>query len=64
VLDMTKTKNPPGVLDNYLGFMKPALAGLDDPKFPSLAGVIIIKGSLPIPIATQGGRRTGGAGRP
>jgi len=49
VLDMTKTKNPPGVLENYLGFMKPALAGLDDPKFPSLVGVIIIKGSLLIP---------------
>ena len=31
VLDMTQTKNPPGVLENYLGFMKPALAGLDDP---------------------------------
>jgi len=49
VLDMTKTKNPPGVLENYLGFMKPALAGLDDPRFPSLVGVIIIKGSLLIP---------------
>jgi hypothetical protein len=46
VLDMTKTKNPPGVLENYLGFMTPALAGLDDPRFPSLVEVIIIKGSL------------------
>jgi len=52
VLDMTKTKNPPGVLENYLGFMKPALAGLDDPKFSSLVGVIIIKGSLPCRAAT------------
>ena len=30
-------------------FMQPALAGLDDPRFPALVGVIIIKGSLLIP---------------
>ena len=49
VLDMTPTKNPPGVLENYLGFMQPDLAGLRDPRFPSLVGVIVIKGSLLIP---------------
>lgn len=49
VLDMTETKNPPGVLENYLGFMKPALAELKDPRFPALVGVIVIKGSLLIP---------------
>jgi hypothetical protein len=42
VLNVTKTKNPSGVLENYLGFMKPALAGPDDPRFPPLVGVIII----------------------
>ncbi len=56
VLDMTQKRTPPGVLENYLGLMKPALAGLDDPefpsddpRFPSLVGVIIIKGNLLIP---------------
>jgi hypothetical protein len=49
VLDMTQTRNPPGVLENYLGFMQPALAGLHDPRFPALVGVIVIKGSLLIP---------------
>jgi hypothetical protein len=49
VLDMTPTKKPPGVLENYLGFMEPELAGLRDPRFPSLVGVIVIKGSLLIP---------------
>lgn len=46
---MTPKKIPPGVLENYLGWMKPALAGLDDPRFPSLVGVIIINGNLPVP---------------
>jgi hypothetical protein len=62
VLDMTKTKNPPWVLENYLGFMKPALAGLDDPRFPSLVGVIIIKGSLLTPSGYS--RGTGGTASP
>lgn len=49
VLDMSPKKTPPGVLENYLGWMKPALAGLDDPRFPSLVGVIIINGNLGVP---------------
>jgi hypothetical protein len=43
---MTVTKNPPGDLENYLGLMRPVVAGPGDPKFPSLVGVIIIKGNL------------------
>jgi hypothetical protein len=55
VLDMSLTKNPPGVLENYLGFMEPELAGLRDPRFPSLVGVTVIKGSLLIPSGYSGG---------
>lgn len=63
VLDMTQKKTPPGVLENYLGWMKPTeLAGLDDPRFPSLVGVIIIKGSLLNPSGYS--RGPGGAASP
>jgi hypothetical protein len=62
VLDMTPKKTPPGVLENYLGWMKPALAGLDDPRFPSLVGVIIINGNLPVPSGYS--RGTGGPASP
>jgi hypothetical protein len=62
VLDMTETKKPPGVLENYLGFMEPELAGLRDPRFPSLVGVIVIKGSLLIPSGYS--RGTGGSATP
>jgi len=62
VLDMTPKKTPPGVLENYLGFMKPAVAGLDDPRFPSLVGVIIINGNLPVPSGYS--RGTGGPASP
>ena len=33
VLDMTQNETPPGVLENYLGLMKPT-GGLDDPSSP------------------------------
>jgi len=49
ILDMTPKKTPPGVLENYLGWMKPALAGLHDARYPSLVGVIIINSNLPVP---------------
>ena len=42
--------------------MKPALAGLDDPRFPSLVGVIIINGNLPVPSGYS--RGTGGPASP
>ena len=62
VLDMTPKKTPPGVLENYLGWMKPALVGLGDPRFPSLVGVIIINGNLPVPSGYS--RGTGGPASP
>jgi hypothetical protein len=62
VLDMTNKQSPPGVLENYLGWMKPALAGLDDPRFPSLVGVIIINGNLRVPSGYS--RGTGGPASP
>ena len=46
---MTPKQAPPGVLENYLGWMKPAVAGLHDARYPSLVGVIIINGNLPRP---------------
>ncbi len=49
VLDMTGKEAPPGVLENYLGWMRPALIGRDDPRYPSLVGVIIINGNLTVP---------------
>lgn len=56
VLDMTRKQAPPGVLENYLGLMRPAVDGFDDPqfpsddpRFPSIVGVVIIKANLPVP---------------
>ena len=56
VLDMTRKQLPPGVLENYLGWMKPALIGLDDPRYPSLVGVIIINGNLTVPSGYSRGK--------
>ena len=62
VLDMTRKQVPPGVLENYLGLMRPAVDGSgdpqfpsDDPRFPSIVGVIIIKANLPVPSAFSRG---------
>jgi hypothetical protein len=56
VLDMTPKQTPPGVLENYLGLMRPAIDGFDDPqfpsgdpRFPSIVGVVIIKANLRVP---------------
>jgi len=53
---MTRKQAPPGVLENYLGLMRPAVDGFgdpqfpsDDPRFPSVVGVVIIKANLPVP---------------
>jgi hypothetical protein len=62
VLEMTRKHTPPGVLENYLGWMKPELIGLDDARFPSLVGVIIINGDLPVPSGYS--RGTGGPAEP
>jgi len=40
-----------GVIDNYIGWLRPGLHGLDDPQFPSLIGVLIVNTNLPVPSA-------------
>jgi hypothetical protein len=69
VLDMTRKQAPPGVLENYLGLMRPAVDGFDDPqfpsddpRFPSIVGVVIIKANLPVPSAYS--RGAGGPASP
>ena len=69
VLDMTRKQAPPGVLENYLGLMRPAVDGFDDPqfpsddlRFPSIVGVVIIKANLPVPSAYS--RWAGGPASP
>ena len=49
ILETTAKQAPPGVLENYIGWMQPQLHGLVDPRYPSLVGVIIINGNLPKP---------------
>jgi hypothetical protein len=39
------------VIDNYIDWLKPRLHGLNDPRYPSLVGVLIINTNLPIPSA-------------
>jgi len=58
VLDHGRKTAPPGVIDNYIGWLKPQLHGLDDPRYPSLVGVLIINTNLPVPSAWS---RTGAA---
>jgi len=49
VLDHSPKQAPPGVIDNYVDWLKPELHGLDDPKYPSLVGVLIVNTNLPVP---------------
>jgi hypothetical protein len=49
VLDHSRKEAPPGVIDNYVDWLKPRLHGLDDPRYPSLVGVIIVNTNLPVP---------------
>jgi hypothetical protein len=51
ILDMTPKQAPPGVLANTIGWLDPALHGLDDPAFPSRVAVVIVNGNLPLPSA-------------
>lgn len=55
VLDMTGKVAPPGVLENYLGWMVPALIGREDPRYPSLVGVIIVNANLTVPSGYSSG---------
>jgi hypothetical protein len=49
VLDQSAKKSPPGVIDNYIGWLRPKLHGLEDARYPSLVGVLIINANLPLP---------------
>lgn len=51
VFDHGRKEAPPGVIDNYIGWLKPSLHGLDDPQYPSLVGVLIVNTNLPVPSA-------------
>lgn len=49
VLDQSAKESPPGVIDNYIGWLRPKLHGLEDARYPSLVGVLIINANLPLP---------------
>jgi hypothetical protein len=51
VLDHSRKEAPPGVIENYVDWLKPSLHGLNDPRYPTLVGVIIVNTNLPIPSA-------------
>ncbi len=51
VFDHGRKEAPPGVIDNYIDWLRPRLHGLDDPQYPSLVGVLIVNTNLPIPSA-------------
>jgi hypothetical protein len=60
VLDHSRKEAPPGVIDNYVGWLMPRLHGRDNPRYPSLVAVLVINTNLPVPstwsrkaIATQ-----------
>jgi hypothetical protein len=56
ILDVTERDTPVGVLANGIGLFRPKLAGLDEPTYPSLVGVIIVNGGLPLPSEWSGKR--------
>lgn len=65
VFDHGRKEAPPGVIDNYLDWLKPSLHGLTDPRYPSLVGVLIVNTNLPIPSSwsrrgIEGGRLRSG----
>jgi hypothetical protein len=49
ILDMTTKDAPPGVLANTIGWLEPALHGLEDPAYPSRVATVIVNGNLPLP---------------
>ncbi len=51
VYDHGRKQAPIGVIENYIGWLQPQLHGLDDPRYPSLVGVLIINTNLPVPSA-------------
>ena len=51
VLDHGRKAAPPGVIENYIDWLRPRLHGLDDPRYPTLVGVLIVNTNLPVPSA-------------
>jgi len=51
VLDHTRKSAPPAVLENHIGWLLPAHHGLDDPRYPSRVGVLVINTNWPVPSA-------------
>ncbi len=51
VFDHGRKEAPPGVIDNYIDWLRPRSHGLNDPRYPSLVGVLIVNTNLPIPSA-------------
>jgi len=51
VFDHGRKEAPPGVIDNYIDWLRPRPHGLDDPRYPSLVGVLIVNTNLPVPSA-------------
>jgi hypothetical protein len=51
VFDHGRKQAPPGVIDNYIDWLRPRLHGLTDPRYPTLVGVLIVNTNLPIPSA-------------
>jgi hypothetical protein len=49
VLDHSSKEAPPGVIENYVGWLQPSLHGLTDPTYPSLVGVLVVNTNLPVP---------------
>lgn len=51
VLDHSRKAAPPAVLENYIGWLHPAHHGLDNPRYPSRVGVLVININWPVPSA-------------
>ncbi|MCA1674648.1 MAG: hypothetical protein LC799_21470, partial [Actinobacteria bacterium] len=49
VLDHSPKRAPAAVLENYLGWLHPAHHPLDDTKYPSRVGVLIINTNWSVP---------------
>ncbi|MBI3387651.1 MAG: hypothetical protein HY027_07895 [Deltaproteobacteria bacterium] len=49
VLDRSAKRAPVGELPNYFGWLIPAIHGLDDARYPSRVGTLIINANLPVP---------------
>jgi hypothetical protein len=50
-LDHGRKAALPGIIDNYIGWVRPRLHGKAAPEYPSLVGVLIVNTNLPVPSA-------------